>query len=192
MISASTTVVIIDGICNIRTFHLILLFVIPLFYLVLRQRHSPPPPPSPSMMTLLATTNFTTNVPLDTRNKNDDSTVEISSSALPTMNDDTIGDSSGCIVRKTRTLDATVSPAKIEAARRQDRLVNSSSNDSVTTDTKLTTATASDTTRATVDTDSIDKWKCNCFAGQQFLPKSIFGNMEAVLKMGTGECYHSQ
>lgn len=190
MISASTAVVIIDGICNIRTFHLVLLFVIPLFYFVLRQRHSPPPPP-PSM-TLLATTNSTTNVPLDTRNKNDDSTAEISSSALPTMNDDTIGGSSGSIVRKTRTLGATASSATIEAAQRQDRLVNSSSNDSITTGTKFTTATASDTTKATVDTDSLDKWKCNCFAGQQFLPKSIFGNMEAVLKMGTGECYHSQ
>lgn len=37
--------------------------------------------------------------------------------------------------------------------------------------------------------NNMDVWNCKCFTGQ-FLPKSIFGNMEAVLKMGTGECYH--
>lgn len=186
MISSSTTVVIIDSICNIRTFHLVLLFVIPLFYLLLRQRQRKPPPPRQST---LATTS-TTNVPLDSIRK-DGSTAEISSSALPTMNYDSTGGSSGSSTRKSNALDATESPDTIKAVQREDRLVNSSSKDSVTTGTKCTIV-ASDTTKAAVDTDSIDKWKCSCFAGQQFLPKSIFGNMEAVLKMGTGECYHSQ
>jgi hypothetical protein len=39
--------------------------------------------------------------------------------------------------------------------------------------------------------DSNDnKWRCACTGG--FLPPGMFGNMEAVLKMGTGQCYHKE
>jgi hypothetical protein len=36
--------------------------------------------------------------------------------------------------------------------------------------------------------DSISSWRCACEGG--FLPPGLFGNMESVLKMGSGQCYH--
>jgi len=33
-----------------------------------------------------------------------------------------------------------------------------------------------------------NNWKCACEGG--FLPPSMFGNMEAVIRMGGGQCYH--
>lgn len=35
-----------------------------------------------------------------------------------------------------------------------------------------------------------NSWRCACEGG--FLPPGMFGNMEAVLKMGSGQCYHKQ
>ena len=32
-------------------------------------------------------------------------------------------------------------------------------------------------------------WRCACEGG--FLPPNIFGNMEAVVRMGGGQCYHT-
>ena len=32
-------------------------------------------------------------------------------------------------------------------------------------------------------------WRCTCEGG--FLPPNIFGNMEAVVRMGGGQCYHA-
>ena len=32
-------------------------------------------------------------------------------------------------------------------------------------------------------------WRCACEGG--FLPPNIFGNMEAVVRMGGGQCYHA-
>jgi hypothetical protein len=37
----------------------------------------------------------------------------------------------------------------------------------------------------------ISIWKCKCDIGNQFLPPSIFGNMNNVLRMGSGQCYHT-
>lgn len=33
-------------------------------------------------------------------------------------------------------------------------------------------------------------WRCACDGG--FLPPGMFGNVEAVLRMGSGQCYHKQ
>lgn len=33
-----------------------------------------------------------------------------------------------------------------------------------------------------------NNWRCACEGG--FLPSSMFGNMEAVVRMGGGQCYH--
>jgi hypothetical protein len=60
-----------------------------------------------------------------------------------------------------------------------------------TTDKKNDNDTISDSTMM-IDTTSINNtWNCSCANGQ-FLPKSIFGNMDAILKMGSGQCYHKQ
>lgn len=35
-----------------------------------------------------------------------------------------------------------------------------------------------------------NNWRCACEGG--FLPPGMFGNAEAVLRMGSGQCYHKQ
>jgi hypothetical protein len=35
-----------------------------------------------------------------------------------------------------------------------------------------------------------NNWRCVC--GQGFLPAGMFGNAEAVLRMGSGQCYHNK
>jgi heme/copper-type cytochrome/quinol oxidase subunit 2 len=50
------------------------------------------------------------------------------------------------------------------------------------------TQTATTTTTETI----MSSWKCSCDTNGQFLPKSIFGNMDAIIKMGSGQCYHKQ
>jgi hypothetical protein len=44
--------------------------------------------------------------------------------------------------------------------------------------------------RETGTTRTANNWRCACDGG--FLPPGMFGNMEAVLKMGSGQCYHKQ
>lgn len=45
-------------------------------------------------------------------------------------------------------------------------------------------------TQVNVTTTQTSQWRCACEGG--FLPPGMFGNMEAVLKMGSGQCYHKQ
>jgi hypothetical protein len=40
------------------------------------------------------------------------------------------------------------------------------------------------------DNGKNSNWRCACEGG--FLPPGIFGNAEAVLRMGSGQCYHKQ
>jgi hypothetical protein len=55
------------------------------------------------------------------------------------------------------------------------------------------TNATNNTNAATPDTKNsvnTNNWRCACDGG--FLPPGMFGNMEAVLKMGAGQCYHKQ
>ena len=38
--------------------------------------------------------------------------------------------------------------------------------------------------------NSTTTWRCACEGG--FFPPGMFGNTEAVLRMGSGQCYHKQ
>jgi hypothetical protein len=67
----------------------------------------------------------------------------------------------------------------------------------VTSGTKLTqpqprqeTQNGDANARETETTRTANNWRCACDGG--FLPPGMFGNMEAVLKMGSGQCYHKQ
>lgn len=51
-------------------------------------------------------------------------------------------------------------------------------------DSKTSTTTATENS----DDDSSRHWRCACEGG--FLPPGLLGNMESVLKMGAGQCYH--
>ena len=46
-----------------------------------------------------------------------------------------------------------------------------------------------ETVRASTTTNS-NQWRCACEGG--FLPPGMFGGVEAVMRMGTGQCYHKQ
>lgn len=37
---------------------------------------------------------------------------------------------------------------------------------------------------------NVNNWRCACSDG--FLPPGMFGNAEAVLRMGSGQCYHKK
>ena len=157
-----TSLASIDDTWTMNWFHAALLFIVPLTYLMLRQRQ---------LTRQQATTTAATNVaPIDYKN---DATISATS----------------ILTKSTKQNDST--------SRYNDDLILPPSTVTTTTGeleskTNDTVTIADDTVTIadTVDTDSMAVWKCNCFSGQQFLPKSIFGNMEAVLKMGTGECYH--
>jgi hypothetical protein len=43
---------------------------------------------------------------------------------------------------------------------------------------------------AATTTTTTNNWRCVCEQG--FLPPGMFGNAEAVLRMGTGQCYHNK
>ncbi|GKY90691.1 hypothetical protein MPSEU_000042500 [Mayamaea pseudoterrestris] len=58
-----------------------------------------------------------------------------------------------------------------------------------TLDQTLTAASHSVSNQAAVSNPS--KWKCVCENGGSFLPASMLGPM-AVMRMGTGQCYHKQ
>ena len=145
MIMFPTTIIDYEHIRYVRPFYLLLLFVIPLCYVLLLQQRPQQPRQS---------TTSTSNRKSDNRKVNDD--------VIPP-------------------------PIETKITHEKDQLVNDNDKNNVTSASipaSTITATGGD------DNNSMDIWKCNCFSGQQFLPKSIFGNMEAVLKMGTGECYH--
>jgi cytoskeletal protein RodZ len=156
---------IIDSIYNGTSFFFVLIFVLPLFYLLLQQL--PRQPKVPTTSTTVAT-------PSDSKDNKFPITDESSATTTPRgIKSDDLDD------------DVILSPNKNETTNEtSDRFVNNTNNG--------TSAAIPASATTAQDTDQgMDLWKCNCFAGQQFLPKSIFGNMEAVLKMGTGECYHS-
>jgi cytoskeletal protein RodZ len=55
---------------------------------------------------------------------------------------------------------------------------------------------SSSTSNATTKASNVENgagtstWRCACEGG--FLPAGMFGNAEAVLRMGSGQCYHKQ
>jgi hypothetical protein len=50
-------------------------------------------------------------------------------------------------------------------------------------------STIDDETReTTLPNVSTNQWRCACAGG--FLPPGMFGNVEAVFQMGTGQCFH--
>ena len=145
------------------SFYVSLIFVIPFFFLLLPRWRR----------TKIATTSATL-APLDCKKNTSTTTTHDKSSSAWGI--------SG-LKSDSRDDDVILSPNKVRTTNGRFIMNSSNNNTSTTIPTPATTA---------IDTDDtiIDEWKCNCFSGQQFLPKSIFGNMEAVLKMGTGECYH--
>jgi len=56
--------------------------------------------------------------------------------------------------------------------------------------TKDTAAVDKDRTKSNNNNNNNNNWRCACDGG--FLPPNIFGNMEAVVRMGGGQCYHTQ
>ena len=181
MIMFPTTIIDYEHIRYVRPFYLLLLFVIPLCYVLLLQQRPQQPRQSTTATTTTTTTSSsstsTTVAPPDSKENESAGTRPSMTSSTSNRNSDNRKDND----------DMILPPIETKIAYEKDQLVSDNDKNNVTSaniPASTTTITGGD------DNNSMDIWKCNCFSGQQFLPKSIFGNMEAVLKMGTGECYH--
>jgi hypothetical protein len=73
----------------------------------------------------------------------------------------------------------------------QNSVANTSVVSIASDDSKVDTVVsdvAEDDTASTRSYNDKSNWRCACEGG--FLPPGLFGNMESVLKMGSGQCYH--
>jgi hypothetical protein len=181
-----TVAVIIDSIYNNFSIYLpyFLLFVIPVSYLALLPLHNKLPRQPKVAKTITPTKTVVLSSDSQTST---DSTSTIDESRAKNVSTNRLNGDDTDICHDD---DFVVTSNEIKT---KNPVNSSSSSSNTSTPTTALLAVKTTSIKGTDDNDYDDMmnvWKCNCYSGQQFLPKSIFGNMEAILKMGTGECYH--
>jgi hypothetical protein len=88
---------------------------------------------------------------------------------------------------KQDTLTAPAVPGSTSGSVCRPIPTNDTSSDLTTTTTSSQGTLLSNNNYESTTTNN---WRCVC--GQGFLPAGMFGNAEAVLRMGSGQCYHNK
>jgi hypothetical protein len=88
---------------------------------------------------------------------------------------------------KQDTIAAPAVPGRTSGSVCRPVPTNDTSSDLITTTTSSQGTLLSNNNFASTTTNN---WRCVC--GQGFLPSGMFGNAEAVLRMGSGQCYHNK